>query len=198
MTATLSPVAFHGATLYLVEQDGKPHPREWFEQRPEESPVDCLLRQPKGGTLTCNDREGADTQGGDPLDNDPQPATGDAMPSACPSDEPYEVMLRSSRVIRLLSFRQWLTYGGMLCGYPHRDMNSDILSEFVEIARTSFGTGHGVEVLMPKPTAFRPDNQRGLPPDWIPEALPGVACLGLFGSDGLRDRVRGEGSDRWY
>ena len=62
------------------------------------------------------------------------------------ADHKFEFELQSGRVIRLTGLDQHLTYGGLLAGHPHREMNRRIMDGLVK--RHSDPKGRSAPVLL--------------------------------------------------
>ena len=83
------------------------------------------------------------------------------------------------RTVRLSSVDLRLTYGGVLEGYPQRNLNDAHVRDAARrLAERYPGTPHFV--LEPLRT-LRPEHDSGVGPPW--EELPRVECLGFFTSE---------------
>ena len=96
-----------------------------------------------------------------------------------------ELTLFTGRSIKLRHLEQYLTYGGLLLGYPTREMNR----QTIERLMTSHTPPKGDEaayLVKPAETPF--ELPAGAHRHGTPARLPTVTCIASFLSDRLRHR----------
>ena len=95
------------------------------------------------------------------------------------ADRQHEIELLTGRTIGLDRLDQFSTYGGLLAGHPHREMNRRIMDELVE--RHSGAKGRGVPVLL---EPIETPVERHSDPEWSTAAnLPAITCVACVMSD---------------
>ena len=93
----------------------------------------------------------------------------------------FEFTMNDGRQIWLTQIFQWRTYGGLLCGYPHRSMNEYHVEAAKEKALLHFGDCYPITVLEPEVTAYDypPVGQRRI---FECEAFPPICTAAVFDS----------------
>lgn len=93
----------------------------------------------------------------------------------------FELTMADGRKIWMTKLEQWLTYGGLLCGYPHREMNEYHLTRLKETALELSDEGSRPTLLDPEITAYDypPPGRRRI---FKCEALPPVSSVAIFTS----------------
>jgi hypothetical protein len=92
------------------------------------------------------------------------------------ADHKFEFELPSGRVIRLTGLDQHLTYGGLLVGHPHREMNRHIMDGLVK--RHSGSKGRSIPVLL---EPIETPAEKHSDPEWRSAAnLPSITCIARF------------------
>ena len=93
------------------------------------------------------------------------------------------IVLESEREVWLARLEQWYTYGGLLCGLPHQQMNDSMIQRTLEQAAKRAPPGCR-SVLIPPKIEVRV-HARAKPPR-TEERLPPVTCVGVFDSGELQ------------
>jgi hypothetical protein len=85
------------------------------------------------------------------------------------------IRVRGGLTVYPVGLNQWLTYGGLLQGFPTAEINEQLIAELLAGQRRTSG---GAEPFLVPPTT-RTIDRRGLPPypGGEPTALPPVVCV---------------------
>ena len=94
----------------------------------------------------------------------------------------FKLALNDGREIWLTQIIQWRTYGGLLCGYPHRVANEHHMDLAKRRALEHFGNDYPITGLEPEitPYDYPPPGQKML---FKCEALPPICSAAVFDSD---------------
>jgi len=93
----------------------------------------------------------------------------------------FEITMPDGRLLWLERLQQWRTYTGLLCGYPHREMNERHLDSDKEHAIERMGKDYPLTLLPPTVTAY--DYPPAGQPKFAPcEALPPIFSVAIWTS----------------